>query len=54
MGQVIYNSHYNNGAPAMFTLLVLAKATIGKHCREPHCRNGVVDHLGQSHFSHRC
>ena len=25
----------------------------GKHCRKPHCRNGVVDHLVHSHsYSH--
>ena len=45
MPQVIYNSHYGNGAPAMFTSQYYLKLK-GKHCRKPHYRNGVVDHLG--------
>ena len=37
IAESIYNSHYGNGVPAMFVQLK------GKHCRKPHCRNGVVD-----------
>ena len=44
MSQRIYNFHCGNGAPAaMYYYLKLR----GKHCRKPHCRNGVVDTLGQ-------
>ena len=25
----------------------------GKHCRKPHCRNGVVDTFGKSHLLQR-
>ena len=46
----IYNSHYGNGMPAMFTSQYYLKLR-GKHCREPHCHNGVVDTLGHD-FSH--
>ena len=43
--QRIYNSHYGNGAPAMFTSQYYLKLK-GKHCQRKHCHNGVVDHLG--------
>ena len=43
--QRIYNSHYGNGAPSIFTSQYYLKLR-GKHCRKPHCRNGVVDTLG--------
>ena len=43
--QPIYNPHYGNGAPAMFTSKYDLNLR-GKHCRKPHCRNGVVDTLG--------
>ena len=37
----IYNSRYGNGVPAMFTSYSVVQLK-GKHCRKPHCRNGVV------------
>ena len=43
--QVIYNSHYGNGALAMFTFQYYLKLK-GKHCRKSHCRNGVCRSLG--------
>ena len=46
--QRIYNSHYCNGVPAMFTSQYYLKLR-GKHCRKPHCRNGVVDMLGHKY-----
>ena len=45
--QHIYNFHNCNGVPAMFTSQYYLKLR-GKHCRKPHCRNGVVDMLGQA------
>ena len=44
MPQVIYNSDYGNGVPAMFTSQYYLKLK-GKHCRKPHCHNGVVDDI---------
>ena len=45
MLQVIYNSHYNNGVPAMCADYFYLKLRC-KHCQNPCCHNGVVDHLG--------
>ena len=39
----IYNSHYNNGVLALSVVQLK-----GKHCRKPHCPNGVVDMLGRA------
>ena len=44
-----YNSYYGNGVPAMFLSVVQLK---GKHCRKPHCRDGVVDMFGHCLYAH--
>ena len=41
MPECIYNSHCGNGVPAMLPFSVVQLK--GKHCRKPHCRNGIVD-----------
>ena len=49
MPERIYNSHYSNGVPAMFSKHCLPLSVVelkGDHCQKPHCRNGVVDTLG--------
>ena len=40
--QLIYNSHYGIGSPAMFTSYYYLKLRC-KHCRKKHCHKGVVD-----------
>ena len=37
----IYNTHYGNGVLQYLPLSVVQLK--GKHCRKPHCLNGVVD-----------
>jgi hypothetical protein len=37
----IYNFHYGHGVPQCLPLSVVQLK--GKHCRKPHCYNGVVD-----------
>ena len=40
----IYNSHYGNEVPYCRQCLLLSVVQLkGKHCRKPHCPNGVVD-----------
>jgi len=45
MSEHIYNSHCGYGVPAMFIFSTVQLK--GKHCRNLHCRNGVVDTLEQ-------
>ena len=39
----IYNSRYGKGVPRRQCLPLSVVQLQGKHCRKPHCRNGVVD-----------
>ena len=42
--KLIYNSLYGNGCRQCLPLSVVQLK--GKHCRKPHCRNGVKDMFG--------